>query len=90
MERKAVIIVKGRVQGVFFRASTVEKAETLDIRGRVENLADGSVRIAAEGAAKSLEKLIEWCADGPAHATVESVEIEWMKTVGEFADFRIK
>lgn len=90
MERKAIIIVKGKVQGVFFRVSTVEKATALGVRGRVENLADGRVRIEAEGTGESLEKLAEWCGGGPPQATVESVEVEWTETSGEFTDFRIK
>lgn len=90
MERKAIIIVKGKVQGVFFRVSTVEKATALGVRGRVENLADGSVKITAGGTAESLKKLIEWCDEGPPRATVESVEVEWTETAGEFTDFRIK
>jgi len=90
MERKAIIIVKGKVQGVFFRVSTVEKATALGVRGRVENLADGRVRIEAEGTGESLEKLAEWCGGGPPRATVESVEVEWTEAAGEFTDFRIK
>lgn len=90
MERKAIIIVKGKVQGVFFRVSTVEEATALGVRGRVENLADGRVRIEAEGTGESLEKLAEWCGAGPPRATVESVEVEWTEAAGGFADFRIK
>lgn len=90
MERKAVIIVKGRVQGVFFRASATEKATALGVRGRVENLADGSVKILAEGTGKNLEELVEWCGEGPPRAAVESVEVEWTEPAGEFRDFRIR
>ncbi len=64
MEQRAVILVKGRVQGVYFRASTTQTATELGIKGHVENLADGSVRIVAEGTTKNLEKLIEWCGQG--------------------------
>ena len=90
MERKAVIIVKGGVQGVFFRASVAEKAAVLGVRGRVENLADGSVKILAEGPGKKLEELVGWCGEGPPRATVESVEVEWAEPAGEFRDFRIR
>lgn len=89
MERKAVIIVKGRVQGVFFRASAAEKVKALGVRGRVENLADGSVKILAEGTGENLEELIEWCGEGPPRAAVESVGVEWTEPAGEFRDFRI-
>lgn len=90
MERKAIIIVKGKVQGVFFRVSTVEKATALGVWGRVENLADGSVKITAGGTTESLKELIQWCDEGPPRATVESVEVKWTETAGEFTDFSIK
>ncbi|MXZ12466.1 MAG: acylphosphatase [Candidatus Dadabacteria bacterium] len=89
MEQRAVILVKGRVQGVYFRASTARTAIELGIRGHVENLMDGNVRIVAEGTTENLEKLIEWCGEGPPRAKVESVEFEWLPSKGGFIDFRI-
>ena len=89
MEQKVLILVKGRVQGVYFRASAVQKAIGLGIKGHVENLADGNVRIVAEGTTENLEKLIEWCGEGPPRAKVESVELKWMPPEGGFTDFRI-
>jgi len=89
MERRAVILVKGRVQGVFFRVSTVQTATELGIKGHVENLVDGNVRIVAEGTTENLEKLIEWCGEGPPRAEVESVEFKWLPPEGGFIDFRI-
>ena len=89
MERRAVILVKGRVQGVYFRASAARRAAELGIRGHVENLVDGNVRIVAEGTTGNLEKLIEWCGDGPPCAKVESVEFEWLSPEGGFIDFHI-
>ena len=89
MERRAVILVKGRVQGVFFRVSTAQTATELGIKGHVENLMDGNVRIVAEGTTENLEKLIEWCGEGPPRAKVESVEFKWFPPEGGFIDFRI-
>ena len=89
MERRAVILVKGRVQGVYFRASAARRAAELGIRGHVENLVDGNVRIVAEGTTGNLEKLIEWCGEGPPRAKVESVESKWLSPEGGFIDFRI-
>ena len=89
MERRAVILVKGRVQGVYFRVSATQTATELGIRGHVENLMDGTVRIVAEGTTENLEKLIEWCGEGPPHAKVESVKFEWLPPEGGFIDFRI-
>ena len=89
MERRAVILVKGKVQGVFFRVSTAQTATELGIKGHVENLMDGNVRIVAEGTTGNLEKLIEWCGEGPPRAKVESVEFKWLPPEGGFIDFRI-
>ena len=80
--------MSGRVQGVYFRASVAWIATELGIRGHVENLLDGDVRIVAEGTAESLEKLIEWCGEGPPRAKVESVKFSWLSPEGGFVDFR--
>jgi acylphosphatase len=74
MARRAV--VRGRVQGVWFRASTAERAAELGLRGRAENLPDGSVLVHAAGACAALERLIEWLHQGPPMARVEKVEVE--------------
>ena len=89
MRKRALITVKGRVQGVFFRVSAARKAETLGVRGQVENLADGSVRIVAEGTKETLEEVIDWCGEGPPRAAVESVAVEWSPYDGGFRDFRV-
>lgn len=89
MEQRVLILVKGRVQGVYFRASAAQTATQLDIRGHVENLTDGNVRIIAEGKPENLEKLIEWCGEGPPRAKVESVELKWLPAEGGFVDFHI-
>lgn len=89
MEQRVLILVKGRVQGVYFRVSATQTATELDIRGHVENLTDGTVRIIAEGKTENLEKLIEWCSAGPPRAKVESVELNWLPAEGGFVDFRI-
>lgn len=68
------IRVKGKVQGVFYRASTKTRADELGVRGWVKNEADGSVLIEAEGTKDKLMDLISWCKRGPDHATVDSIE----------------
>ena len=70
------IRVTGKVQGVFFRASTKEAAEKLGIKGWVRNEPDGSVYIEAEAAEEKMEKFIEWCRQGPRSARVQSVQSE--------------
>ena len=68
--------VSGRVQGVYFRASTAKRAIALSIRGTAENLADGSVRVLAAGRLDALLQLIDWLRTGPPMARVEAVEVE--------------
>jgi acylphosphatase len=68
--------VRGRVQGVWFRASTAERAIALGLRGRAENRPDGSVLVHAAGDPEALARLVEWLHRGPPMAQVESVEIE--------------
>ena len=65
--------VKGRVQGVFFRASTRRVAESLGISGHAINLPDGDVEVFACGDATALDQLDEWLREGPAHARVDEV-----------------
>ncbi len=67
------IIVKGRVQGVFFRVSTKQRADALGLTGMVRNVADGSVMIEAQGDADSVQALIDWCHKGPELARVDQV-----------------
>ena len=66
-------LVSGRVQGVFFRASTRERALALGLHGRATNLADGGVEVIAEGDAAMLDALAAWLHHGPPAARVESV-----------------
>ncbi|AHM61985.1 acylphosphatase [Flammeovirgaceae bacterium 311] len=70
------IRVTGKVQGVFYRASTKAKAKELGLNGWVQNAEDGSVLIEAEGEDLNLDKLVEWCQQGPGAAQVGGVEAE--------------
>ena len=67
------IVIKGKVQGVFFRKSTKEKAEELNITGTVENEPNGDVLIIATGEEENLTKLESWCKIGPPAAKVNEV-----------------
>ncbi len=82
------ILVKGKVQGVFFRQSTREKATELGLTGEVKNKDDGSVSIIATGLPDQLDALAQWCQEGPARAKVISVHVENLP-LQEFHDFNI-
>ena len=75
MRKTLNIKIRGKVQGVFFRASTKEKADSLDIHGFVRNEPDGSVYIEAEGEEDKLLQFTEWCQHGPPHARVENCDV---------------
>lgn len=68
------ITITGKVQGVYYRASTKQKADALGVKGFVCNQPDGSVYIEAEAAPEVLEKFLAWCHQGPERAQVLNVE----------------
>ncbi|RYG21497.1 MAG: acylphosphatase [Chitinophagaceae bacterium] len=78
------IKVFGKVQGVFFRASTKAVADQMGIKGLVKNEKDGSVYIEAEGNETMLGMFVDWCHDGPDSAKVENVAVE----DGELKNYR--
>lgn len=67
--------IAGKVQGVFFRASTKQMADLLGVDGFVRNESDGAVYLEAEGEDESVFKLIHWCHHGPDNAVVEQVSV---------------
>ncbi len=89
MEKRLHIIVGGRVQGVWFRASTKDKARELGLSGKVWNRSDGRVEILAEGPENALLLLQKWCRVGPKAARVDELESEWSDFTGAFAGFAI-
>ncbi len=80
--------VFGKVQGVWFRANTMKKAQELGLTGFVRNDDDGTVYIEAAGEKELLEKLAYWCLQGPEEAKVERVEFEETKAK-RFSGFTI-
>ena len=83
------ILVRGRVQGVFYRASTKAKAIELRLKGWCRNEMDGSVYIHVEGEQPTIDRLIAWCQLGPQMAIVESCEVKPVEPEG-FNDFQIR
>ncbi|MCZ4242883.1 acylphosphatase [Pedobacter punctiformis] len=78
------ITVSGKVQGVFFRASTKAVADQMGIKGFVKNEKDGSVYIEAEAEQFILDAFMDWCKEGPEKSKVENVEV----TDGELKNYR--
>jgi acylphosphatase len=86
---RAHLVVNGRVQGVFFRAETRDQAAVLGLTGWVKNRPDQSVEAVAEGSREKIEKLIDWCRQGPPRAEVSDVNVTWEEYTGEFDGFKI-
>jgi acylphosphatase len=86
--RKRVIIT-GWVQGVFFRATLLEKASAANVKGWVRNNRDGSVEAVLEGDHNGVERVIRWCHRGPGGAVVENVQVADENYTGEFTTFSI-
>mgnify|MGYP006182929439 CR=1 FL=1 len=66
--------IRGRVQGVYFRQSAKQQAESLGVRGWVRNRSDGTVETVAQGEVDAVELFVSWCHSGPDHAVVSAVE----------------
>ncbi len=84
------VVIKGYVQGVFFRASTRDMANRLQLTGWVRNLPDGRVEAVFEGLQDRLQKAVAWCYKGPSGAKVQTVEEKWLDYSGEFKGFEVK
>ena len=84
------IKVHGRVQGVFYRAESREKAVELGLTGFAKNAPDRTVTLEAEGPELVLEKFLDWCRQGSRMAHVEKVEYLYTDDLQNFTDFRIQ
>jgi acylphosphatase len=83
-------VVRGRVQGVFFRAFVKSHANALGLTGYVRNLRSGEVEVQAEGERGKLEELLQILHQGPRAARVDKVEVSWRDYSGDFSSFSIR
>ena len=88
--RRVRAIVSGRVQGVSYRASTVEAAEARNLTGWVRNLPDGRVELEAQGDTAQVDSLLDWCRQGPPAARVDGVDTEPREIVASETRFAIR
>jgi len=82
------VLVTGRVQGVFYRASCVERARALGVGGWVRNTLDGNVEAEFEGTDDAIDAIVAWCREGPSYAVVDGVQVAERLPLGE-RDFRV-
>jgi acylphosphatase len=83
------VYVSGKVQGVYYRASTAKKAQMLGLCGWVKNLDDGRVELRAQGSVEALERLLIWCKKGPILAKVSNVERKVAQVDANLAHFEV-
>lgn len=88
--RRVRAIASGRVQGVSYRASTVDEARRLGLTGWVRNLCDGRVELEAQGDAARVTELLAWCAEGPPAAQVDAVDVQDLPSVAEESGFSVR
>lgn len=84
------IIVRGKVQGVFYRATTLTTAQELGVKGWVKNLPDGTVQIEAHGRLSAVTELMIWCSKGPEFSEVSEVDSTDIPFEPGFASFEIR
>lgn len=82
------LVVKGRVQGVFYRATAKDVADETGVGGWVKNIEEGHVEIMATGTDEQLQKFVEWCKIGPRKAIVTDVVLTQMPEE-VFDDFKV-
>lgn len=86
---RAHVYIRGRVQGVFFRASTRDKAQASGVYGGVKNCFDGRVEAAFEGEKDAIDDMVRWCRKGPTGAFVDHRDVCWEEYKGEFRKFSV-
>ena len=89
LQVRARVLIRGLVQGVFFRRQIVDLARRLHVVGWVRNLPDGRVEAVAEGEKERLNELIQFCRVGPSGARVKDIQVDWSESKGEFRSFKI-
>jgi len=90
MAARAHLVIRGRVQGVWYRGSMEDEAERLVVAGWVRNRPDGSVEAEVEGEPGAVEALIAWARRGPPAARVTDVEVHWVDPHGERGRFVVR
>ena len=89
-EKRIRVTVRGRVQGVGFRAACQREAQAAGVRGWVRNAWDGSVEALFEGPDEAVDRMVRWCYDGPRMAQVDSVEMAEPAESAGSSDFRVR
>jgi len=88
-QTQAHLVVRGRVQGVYFRGGLKQQADLRRVRGWVRNRFDGSVEAVLQGPEEAVAAVVAWARRGPRGAHVESVDVEWSDIDQPMASFEV-
>jgi acylphosphatase len=88
MRVRAHLLISGRVQGVYFRQSTLHEAQGLGVNGWVRNLMDGRVEAVFEGEEHAVKTLVNYCRQGPSAAIVKNLDVTYGPFKCEFTNFK--
>ncbi len=89
VKARAHVYVSGKVQGVYFRQTTMDLAQSQGVYGWVKNLPNGRVEAVFEGEEAAVKSLVAFCGKGPKGASVTNVAATWESPKDEFVDFNI-
>jgi acylphosphatase len=84
------LLIRGKVQGVYFRFNMQQVAKKNSVVGWVRNLPDGNVEALLEGNKEDVNQVVEWSKIGPDNAMVDEVKVEYRQYVGEYSDFIVR
>jgi acylphosphatase len=87
---QAHVVVSGRVQGVYFRASTLDVASKCGVRGYVRNLPGRQVEAVLQGERSAVEKVIAFLREGPPGAVVTDIAVDWRDSVESYDGFHVR
>jgi acylphosphatase len=90
MKRRVHLLIKGRVQGIFFRAFVKEQAMKEKVVGFVRNTLQGEVEVVIEGEKENVEKMIAACKKGPPLSQIDTIDVKEERPTREFTEFTIK
>lgn len=88
MKKAVKIIIKGTVQGVFFRNFIRDNANKLSLKGFVRNLESGNIEVFCEGEIDNVDKLCEVCKQGPRHSIIKNITVKEVP-FQDFKDFKV-
>jgi len=89
MKKSVKLIVKGSVQGIFYRQFCKEEADKLGVKGFVRNLDSGDVELLLEGDNDEVDMIVKLCRQGPKHSVIRDVQVEERNWTGEFKGFKV-